>query len=201
MRVFALLLLPAPVLSCIKYSAVYPFSETAPFQATITDDNLTTCWISRTYREHNRYQQMANLAPPTRAELQDPDMTTWGFKRWDFECLPEQGYEAWANVGVRTVVYRRKREEGEKEGRWLGFVSDVREDVWGEKWIYGKSVECDGKEEAKKRKDEEAKKKEDARGEGVRRHKKLKEQKKGEDERSKLEQRKKEEEAKKRRRG
>ncbi|TVY19905.1 hypothetical protein LARI1_G001574, partial [Lachnellula arida] len=118
MRLFTLLLLPAAVLSCIKYSAVYPISETAPFQATITDDNLTTCWISRTYREHNRYQQLANLAPPTSAELQNPDTTTWGFKRWDFECL-EGGYEAWANVGVRTVVYRRKREGVQKEGRLL----------------------------------------------------------------------------------
>jgi hypothetical protein len=149
MRLLTLLLLPTATLSCIHYAATFPFSETLPFEATITDNNLTTCWLSRTYAEHNALQILANLAPPTRNELQNPDEVTWGFKRWDFECL--EGYEGWANVGVRTMGYRRRGEQ-----KVVGWVADVREDIWGERWEYWKSFECEIKtEEVNKRTDGE----------------------------------------------
>ncbi|KAG4427461.1 hypothetical protein IFR05_017055, partial [Cadophora sp. M221] len=47
----------SPVSACMEFSGVFPFSHTAPFEANIVDNGITTCWISTTLAEHNALQQ------------------------------------------------------------------------------------------------------------------------------------------------
>ncbi|KAJ5042831.1 uncharacterized protein L3040_004224 [Drepanopeziza brunnea f. sp. 'multigermtubi'] len=43
--------------ACVKFKGVFPFAETAPFEASITENGVTTCWISTTYAEHAAAQE------------------------------------------------------------------------------------------------------------------------------------------------
>lgn len=36
----------------MHYTATLPFSSTLPFEASISDNEVTVCWISTTYAEH-----------------------------------------------------------------------------------------------------------------------------------------------------
>jgi hypothetical protein len=55
---FALL---APLLllqtsACMHYSATFPYATHLPFEATLTDNGVVTCWISMTYDQHEKEQ-------------------------------------------------------------------------------------------------------------------------------------------------
>jgi hypothetical protein len=134
MRRSSLLLLPSTTLACIQYSATYPFDPELPFEAFISSNDTVVCWISRTYNEHNRVQNLANLAPVTREQLAHPDELTWGFQRWDFTCV--EGHQGWANVGVRSMGYIGT------DGKVTQWVADMIEDVWDEYWEYWKEIGC-----------------------------------------------------------
>jgi len=134
MQLSSLLLLPSTITACIQYSGTYYFSPDIPFEAFISENDNVVCWISRTYTEHSRLQDLANLAPVTREQLENPDELTWGFKRWDFTCL--EGRQGWANVGVRSAGYIGR------DGKVMQWVADMVEDVWEEKWEYSKEVGC-----------------------------------------------------------
>ncbi|KAI9048999.1 hypothetical protein LZ554_006848 [Drepanopeziza brunnea f. sp. 'monogermtubi'] len=43
--------------ACMKFKGTFPFAKTAPFEASITDNGVTTCWISTTYAEHAAAQE------------------------------------------------------------------------------------------------------------------------------------------------
>jgi hypothetical protein len=40
----------------MHYSATFPYSTSLPFEATLTDDGVVTCWTSTTYDQHNKQQ-------------------------------------------------------------------------------------------------------------------------------------------------
>ena len=42
--------------ACMHYSATFPYSNSHPFEATITDNGVVTCWISMTYEQHSKQQ-------------------------------------------------------------------------------------------------------------------------------------------------
>jgi hypothetical protein len=42
--------------ACMHYSATFPYSNSHPFEATITDNGVVTCWISMTYDQHSKQQ-------------------------------------------------------------------------------------------------------------------------------------------------
>lgn len=62
----------------------------------------------------------------------DEDRARW--IPWRFECV--KGYEAFANVGLRSVVYKA-------HGQRFEFVPECVEDVLGEKWEYSTALWCD----------------------------------------------------------
>ncbi|KAL2075618.1 hypothetical protein VTL71DRAFT_561 [Oculimacula yallundae] len=59
---FILVLLSLPAIhnqvhACMEFSGSFPFSHTAPFEASIIDNGVTTCWISTSLNEHNDLQK------------------------------------------------------------------------------------------------------------------------------------------------
>lgn len=58
----ATILLLAPIHACVIYQAISPFSDIAPFQATLTDNGLTTCWLSLSYAAHSSLQAQYSLS-------------------------------------------------------------------------------------------------------------------------------------------
>lgn len=41
-----------PANACMHYKATIPFNPTLPYEASISDNGVTTCWISTSYEEH-----------------------------------------------------------------------------------------------------------------------------------------------------
>ncbi|CZT04104.1 uncharacterized protein RAG0_10671 [Rhynchosporium agropyri] len=56
------LFLPLLINACMEFSGTFPFSHSAPFSASITDNGITTCWISTSLDEHNAYQHALSEA-------------------------------------------------------------------------------------------------------------------------------------------
>ncbi|KAK2627192.1 hypothetical protein QTJ16_003158 [Diplocarpon rosae] len=71
------------------------------------------------------------LASAKYAEEEWEERMVWA--PWQFECLA--GYQARANVGLRSFVYAA-------HGQEFYFVPKVKEDIWGEKWVYGLRLWC-----------------------------------------------------------
>lgn len=44
----------------MHYSATFPYATHLPFEATLTDDGVVTCWISMTYDQHDKQQAVAS---------------------------------------------------------------------------------------------------------------------------------------------
>jgi hypothetical protein len=40
----------------MHYTATFPYSTSLPFEATLTDNDVVTCWLSMTYDQHNNQQ-------------------------------------------------------------------------------------------------------------------------------------------------
>ncbi|KUJ22098.1 uncharacterized protein LY89DRAFT_576039 [Mollisia scopiformis] len=113
--------------ACMHYKATFPFNPTLPFEASISDNRITTCWISTTYAEHRALQIAVKAQKSEEA----------GFLPWEFECLRLgiEGYKAHANVGARTVTYIA-------HGQEFYFIPKEKEDVVGEKWVYDLKLWC-----------------------------------------------------------
>jgi hypothetical protein len=122
-----LLALSTPSRACLRHKGTAPWDDTLPFEATITDNGVVTCWISKTYASHSTEQRHT---PPDDANL------AWEFQPWHFECL--RGYGARAEVGRRSYSYRA-------HGQDFSWVADIREDVQGEAYVYGKELFCKGR--------------------------------------------------------
>ncbi|KAK0125404.1 hypothetical protein ONS95_000579 [Cadophora gregata] len=43
--------------ACMEFNGILPFSHTSPFEASIIDNGVTTCWISTTLKEHSTMQE------------------------------------------------------------------------------------------------------------------------------------------------
>jgi hypothetical protein len=82
----ATLLFIGDVSACMHYAATFPYSTSLPFEATLTDNGVVTCWASMTYDQHNR-QQMAfsnyHHAKPRKRQMEvqvsltgEPDSST-----------------------------------------------------------------------------------------------------------------------------
>ena len=50
------LLLIGQTSACMHYSATFPYATHLPFEATLTDNSVVTCWISMTYDQHDKQQ-------------------------------------------------------------------------------------------------------------------------------------------------
>ncbi|KAH7419271.1 hypothetical protein BKA64DRAFT_699302 [Cadophora sp. MPI-SDFR-AT-0126] len=203
--------LPLTIHACMEFNGTLPFSHTAPFEASITDNGVVTCWISTTLAEHNSMQdelyshqhshnwkarsklkkrsvgrkisltelpaydpssssqsksnsqsQYKSLPGPSSSlqdsqhvdlthpppphngelpktqkmeELEWDDIPVW--QPWNFECI--SGHKAKANVGMRGFTYVA-------HGQDFHFVPKMREDVWGERWIYSLRLWCGEKD-------------------------------------------------------
>ncbi|PVH89677.1 hypothetical protein DL98DRAFT_2378 [Cadophora sp. DSE1049] len=213
--------LPLAVHACMEFNGTLPFSHTSPFEASITDNGVVTCWISTTLAEHNSMQDelfshqhshnwkaksklkkrsvgrkisltdlpaydpsssssssslssssksqykslpgsssensspvdemhvdLHHPPPPHNGELpktqkmeelQWDDIPVW--QPWNFECI--SGHKAKANVGMRGFTYVA-------HGQDFHFVPKMREDVWGERWVYSLRLWCGEKDKQKK---------------------------------------------------
>jgi hypothetical protein len=156
---------------CMQYTATFPFADNLPFEATIKDDEVMTCWLSISYREHNlltahyysKYSYLSHTVSRRlistldsewkpkpdnenngETEEVNADDETWEFREWEFYCL--EGYAAQANVGLRSVQYKA-------HGETFWFMPDVVESVGEERWDYSLSSWCK-KDEGVKAQDE-----------------------------------------------
>lgn len=197
------LLLAITAHACMEFKGIFPFSTSLPYEASITDNGVITCWISTTYAAHTDLQEAharahshshhgrthkkrsvgrkislsvfppdekpsayfaspymsqarvsddekhvdLHAVPPVRSGLAEGRKTRryeadeWealgkgrpAWEPWPFECLA--GYRARANVGLGSVAY-------EVHGQEFVFVPGVREDVGGERWLYGHRLWC-----------------------------------------------------------
>lgn len=126
------LLLVSPTVACIHYRGSMPFSDTLPFEASIVENDITLCWMHTTYAEHNLMQILKNKYPSPEEKRKDErgegDYNTWGFRRWEMECL--ESVKGWVGVGLRTVGVKDEREVGKGgKKREIGWVTEVSEDV------------------------------------------------------------------------
>jgi hypothetical protein len=156
MRLLFILILSfllAPTPACIHYSGSMPFDNDAPFTATIIEKDVTLCWFHTTYNEHNILQTLKNIYPSPEEKIKEEkgegDYNTWGFRRWEMLCL--EGYKGWIGVRLRVVGFRDETENG-KNPRALGWITDVKEDAWGNRWVFGKDAGCEKEKEKGKEK-------------------------------------------------
>ncbi|KAF8866719.1 hypothetical protein BDZ45DRAFT_578288 [Acephala macrosclerotiorum] len=110
--------------ACMHYKAVFPHSPTLPYEASISDNSVTTCWISTTYAEHKALQ-IAVKPQKTEMKYKGKMKRSNGYK----------GYKAHANVGARTVTYIA-------HGQEFYFIPNEQEDVENEKWVYDLKLWC-----------------------------------------------------------
>lgn len=68
-------------------------------------------------------------------ELDWEEIPAW--QPWQFECI--SGYKARANVGMRGFTYVA-------HGQDFFFVPAMKEDIWGEKWVYSLRLWCGEKD-------------------------------------------------------
>jgi hypothetical protein len=66
--------------ACMHYTAIFPYSTSLPFEATLTDNGIVTCWLSMTYDQHNDQQiafsQHRHHQPTKRYSLTgEPDLS------------------------------------------------------------------------------------------------------------------------------
>ena len=195
--------------ACMEFNGTLPFSHTAPFEASITDNGMVTCWISTSLVEHDTmqdalfshqhshsgsgirkrsngrkikltdmpaydpsassssskspYQSLpassweegsspidekhvdlkhpppphSGVLPkvPKMEELEWEDIPVW--QPWNFECI--SGHKAKANVGMRGFSYQA-------HGQDFHFVPKMKEDLWGERWVYSLRLWCGEKD-------------------------------------------------------
>ncbi|KAH9216902.1 hypothetical protein DL95DRAFT_362504 [Leptodontidium sp. 2 PMI_412] len=116
--------------ACMEFTGVFPFSHTAPFEASIVDNgkhvDLTTVPLPRN-GHLPKTQKME--------ELDWEEIPAW--QPWQFECI--SGYKARANVGMRGFTYVA-------HGQDFFFVPAMKEDIWGEKWVYSLRLWCGEKD-------------------------------------------------------
>ncbi|KAE9370452.1 hypothetical protein N431DRAFT_411812 [Stipitochalara longipes BDJ] len=149
--------------ACMHYSATFPYATNLPFEATLTDDGVVTCWISMTYDKHN--EQQTALSNHRRMQqriarhvTEDPISLTKEPEKslvrldaglelegggdddvkniwlpWEFKCL--DGYQAHAGIGLRAVWYSAHGQEFE-------FVPGCEEDVLNDMWVYDLDLWC-----------------------------------------------------------
>ncbi|KAH7342755.1 hypothetical protein BKA65DRAFT_586779 [Rhexocercosporidium sp. MPI-PUGE-AT-0058] len=68
-------------------------------------------------------------------EMEWDDIPVW--QPWQFECI--SGYKARANVGMRGFTYVA-------HGQDFFFVPRMKEDIWGERWVYSSRLWCGEKD-------------------------------------------------------
>lgn len=68
-------------------------------------------------------------------ELEWEDIPVW--QPWNFECI--SGHKAKANVGMRGFTYKA-------HGQDFHFVPKMKEDLWGERWVYSLRLWCGEKD-------------------------------------------------------
>jgi hypothetical protein len=125
--------------ACLIYKGVAPWDEKLPFSATITDNNVVTCWIDMSYQSHFIIQ--------SRNHRITEDGEVWEFSDWKFKCL--ENYSAHADIGLRTYGYHA-------HGQNFSWVANIREDIEDETFVYTTTLFC-GKDKQKGGKEVEKK--------------------------------------------
>jgi hypothetical protein len=157
-----LILFPSQTSACMHYSATFPHATHLPFEASLTDDGIVTCWISMTYDQHNEQQTAFSnhrripqqIARPVTSSVTLAEEPEKGLAKrnaemggdagddedikaiwlpWEFTCL--DGYQAHAGIGLRAVWYSAHGQEFE-------FVSVCEEDVLNDRWVYELDLWC-----------------------------------------------------------
>ncbi|KAI6708153.1 hypothetical protein JHW43_009319 [Diplocarpon mali] len=62
MKLSPLLLLAPGARACMDFNGTFPFSAALPFEASIVDNGVRTCWIATSYAEHAARQQSPSSA-------------------------------------------------------------------------------------------------------------------------------------------
>jgi len=78
-----LLSLLSSATACLRFVAYAPWDDTLPYTAKITDNDVVTCWISMSYRDHYTMQRFT----PADRVLEQPFESEWDFRGWQFECM------------------------------------------------------------------------------------------------------------------
>ena len=90
--------------ACLRYTARFPWDDTLPVTASITDNGIQTCWLNMTYKQHYLRQQYKNRnrGREEGVGVGDDGSAEWEFEDWDFSCVEgeKEGRDAGGNVTV-----------------------------------------------------------------------------------------------------
>jgi hypothetical protein len=99
--------------ACMHYSATFPYATHLPFEATLTDNSVVTCWISMTYDQHDKQQTAFS-----------------NHRRARTKPLPQKQQEQQKQISLTSELVRNNRT---KDGKTGNLKKDLRKSVGQER--------------------------------------------------------------------
>ena len=152
--------------ACMHYSATFPYATNLPFEATLTDNAVVTCWISMTYDQHNHQQNafsnhrripQRTAQPVTKAQTSLTEHGEEGSQKRSSNSVQE-GLEAPNDDDIKAIwlPWEFKCLEGYQARAGIGlravwysahgqefeFVPNCEEDVLNDRWVYELDLWC-----------------------------------------------------------